>query len=159
MNLKKLVAFLVLSVFFVSTGFVFAENLEIDEGKNLKFDFKGENTWYTDTKLYDNVNIGAGTRVVLNSQWEYIYKGYHIETSEINTESEDPQDVTETTVYEYAKEENLATLSIKSDGKLILNSGSELSLRNQYNLVTSVNNVSLQYQENKEKEGYIDLVE
>ena len=159
MNLKKLVAFLVLSVFFVSTGFVFAENLEIEEGKNLKFDFKGENTWYDDTELYDNVNIGAGTRVVLNSQWEYIYKGCHIENSEVNTEIEDPQDITATTVYEYAKEENLATLSIKSDGKLILNSGSELSLRNQYNLVTSVNNVSLQYQENEQKEGYIDLVE
>ena len=53
MNLKKLIVFLVLGLFCIPTGFVFAEdnNLEIEEGKNLKFDFKGFNDWYDDTQI------------------------------------------------------------------------------------------------------------
>lgn len=134
MNLKKLIVFLVLGLFCIPTSYVFAEenNLEIEEGKNLLFDFKGYNDWYTDTEVYDNVNIGAGTKVVLNSDWEYIYKGEN----------------------EYALEENLATLSINNSGKIILNSGSELSIRNEYSLVTDVYNVSLQYK----KDPYDDEI-
>ncbi|GEM_PF-1614123 len=133
MNLKKLIVFLVLSLFCIPTGFVFAEdnNLEIEEGKNLKFDFKGFNDWYDDTQIYDNVNIGAGTKVILNSDWEYMYKG----------EGEGEKE------YIYANEENLATLSINNAGKIILNSGSELSIRNEYNLVTKLYDVSLQYKQ------------
>ncbi len=156
MNLKKLIVFLVLGLFCIPTGFVFADglknDLEIDQGKNLLFDFKGFNEWYTDTEVYDNVNIGAGTKVVLNSQWEYLLRDIGVEvktsTSSAGDEGGEVENTTITTTYSYDKEENLATLSIKRDGKLILNSGSELSLRNQYNLITSPENVSLQYQEN-----------
>ena len=161
MNLKKLIVFLVLSLFCIPTGFVFAENpddLELDEGKSLLLDLREVghvNTWYLRDKVYKNVNIGAGTKVTLDSQWEYIYKGSHVETSEYDTESEEPQDITETTVYEYAKEENLATLSIDPNGQLILNSGSELALRNQYNLVTSSHNVSVQYQKDENRDVII----
>ena len=143
MNLKKLVAFLVLSVFFIPAGFVFAEenNLEIDEGKNLKFDFKGFNAWYDDTQVYDNVNIGAGTKVILNSDWEVMYKGVGENENE----------------YIYAQEENLATLSINEGGKIILNSGSELSIRNEYSLVTKLYDVSLQYMQNPYDDEEIDI--
>ena len=142
MNLKKLIVFLVLSLFCIPTGFVFAEGenenvLEIDEGKELKFDFKGSNAWYDDTQVYNRINIGAGTKVILNSDWEYIYKG----------EGESAKE------YVYASEENLATLSIDTEGEIILNSGSELSLRNEYNLVTVPYNVSSQYIEIENEKG------
>lgn len=150
MNLKKLIVFLVLSLFCIPTGFVFAANpndLEIDEGKNLLFDFREtdpyrDNTWYHKYNVYDNVNIGAGTRVVLDSDWEYVHKNTVVDTSDPDPET---GAITQTTTDTYAQEENLATLSIKSSGQLILNSGSELSLRNQYNLITSPDNVSIQY--------------
>lgn len=162
MNLKKLIVFLVLSLFCIPTGFVFADglknDLEIDQGKNLLFELRNiryDTTWYTTENIYDNVNIGAGTKVVLDSQWEYVYKGSHVETSEYDPESEEPQDITETRYEDYAKEENLATLSIAPNGQLILNSGSELVLRNQYNLVTSSHNVSVQYQKDENRDVII----
>ena len=39
MNLKKIVAFLILSVFFIPVSFVFEEDLKLEQGKNLLFDF------------------------------------------------------------------------------------------------------------------------
>ncbi|MBQ2219246.1 MAG: hypothetical protein II417_00455, partial [Elusimicrobia bacterium] len=165
MNLKKLIVFLVLSLFCIPTGFVFAGDLEIDEGKNLLFDLREinpnkDNLWYGKNEVYDNVNIGAGTKVFLDSEWEYIYKGF-VTTTTVTTQPnpenpEESQEVTETKInYQYAKEENLATLSIKENGRLILNSGSELSLRNEYSLVKSSYNVSIQYQESKADKDYI----
>ncbi|MBQ1610112.1 MAG: hypothetical protein II090_04210, partial [Elusimicrobia bacterium] len=113
MNLKKLIVFLVLSLFCIPTGFVFADglknDLEIDQGKNLLFELRNiryDTTWYTTENIYDNVNIGAGTKVVLDSQWEYVYKGSHVETSEYDPESEEPQDITETRYEDYAKEDS-----------------------------------------------------
>ena len=147
MNLKKLIVFLVLSLFCIPTGFVFADGeenltLEIDKGKNLKFNFKSEgNTWYDDTKIYDVVNIGAGTKVILYSEWEYLYKGKGEGANE----------------YVYASEENLATLPINTDGSIILNSGSELSIRNEYSLVDQLYDVSLQYKEDPNNDGEIDI--
>ncbi len=140
MNLKKLIVFLVLSLFCIPTGFVFAEEiLEIDEGKNLKFNFKGENTWYNDSQVYDIVNVGAGTKVILYSEWEYMYEG--------GGGNE----------YTYANAENLATLPIQTDGTIILNSGSELSIRNEYSLVDQLYDVSLQYKQDPDDEEDIDI--
>ena len=165
MNLKKLIVFLVLSLFCLPTSFVFAGNpddLEIDEGKTLLFDLRKidpeeNNTWYDKNKIYKNVNIGAGTKVDLYSQWEYTFKGTTTTTVTPSTETAtDTTTSTETvTKNQYALEENLATLSIENDGKLILNSGSELSLRNQYNLVTSSYNVSLQYKKDPVDNSFI----
>ena len=119
MNLKKIVAFFVLSILFISTGFAFAANeddLKIEQGKNLLFDFvnpygyyqsvdkgvvvssrqvaPGEweplvyvkndpgAQWYTLDKVYKNVNIGAGSKVVLDSAWELVFVSSNTETEE-----------------------------------------------------------------------------
>ena len=173
MNLKKFVVFFVLSLFFIPLTFVYAVDLEIEEGKTLLFDFRKagdeENLWYDKKTLYNNVNIGAGTKVVLDSEWQYVFDSTKDETVYVKREAVDPDDpdsqtfvVDEihTTTYTYRKDETIATLSIAKEGKLILNAGSELSLRNQYNLVTSTQDASLRYvkayNEDGDEYGLID---
>lgn len=164
MNLKKIVAFFVLSVFFILPSFVFAsdpDDLEIDSGKTILYSFKGGNP-YNDSITYNTVNIGAGTKVVLDAEWQYVFDSTKDETIYVKREAVNPEDPSSeeyvvdeihTTTYTYRKDEILATLSIAKNGKLILNAGSELSLRNQYNLVTSTQDASLEYIKAYNKDG------
>ena len=159
MNLKKLVAFLILSIFFIPVDFLFAVDLEIEEGKTLLFDFRQpdpfENLWYDKSAIYGNVNIGAGTKVVLDSEWQCVLDSYNQSEIPIPQNREVPvigstqtitvQDEIYVTTYTYRFEENIATMTIASTGTITLNAGSELSIRNQYSLVTSSQDVSLEY--------------
>lgn len=153
MKFKQLLLLVLFFVFCISLN-VFADDLKIEDGKNLKFEFKGYND-YDDQQVYDNVTIGAGTKVVLDSQWQYVYissdtattytDGVKYDTTTVPVSSSSVINSVETTTYKYRNDENIATLSIAKDGVLTLNSGSELSLRNQYSLITSTQDVSLKY--------------
>ena len=148
MNLKKLIVFLVLGIFFIPAVFISAETLEIKEGKTLKFNVRGDgdNPWFDEEIVYENINITAATKVILDDQWEYMYVGSRLDVDP-KIDPEEKADKTETTVYKYAKENNLATLSINNTGELVLNSGSELSIRNQYSLITTTSNMAVRYRE------------
>ncbi len=163
MNLKKCVTFWAFCFLFMFTTGVYSQDLKIEEGKNLKFDFRkqGENennTWYDKTKVYDNVNIGAGTKVVLDSQWQYVFVSSSTDKTVSNREmavegstvTKTVQDETYTTTYNYRNDENIATLSIAGTGTITLNSGSELSIRNQYSLLKSSQEASLEYMKNED---------
>ncbi len=198
MNLKKIVAFFVLSILFISTGFAFADTLEdlkIEQGKNLLFDFvnvygpyqsvdqgvvissrevaPGEwepliyvksdpgAQWYDTQQVYKNVNIGAGSKVILDSAWEIVFVSSKTETEETwrdyTHHDDDPEtgevitttgtvkDINYKTTYKYADRERLATLSIDKNGSIVLNNGSELSIRNEYSLITTAGDMSLKY--------------
>ena len=186
MNLKKIVAFLILSVFFIPVSFVFAEDLKLEQGKNLLFDFVNavslyqsvdqgvitdnliyvkENPgaqWYDKDIVFGNVNIGAGTKVVLDSAWEQVFisseTAYIKEFREVSeVDEQDPtHPITSTktvrydhyvTTYTYSNRERLATLSVASTGTIVLNNASELSIRNEYSLITSSGDISLRYRE------------
>lgn len=161
----------VLGVLFCFSANILAEDLKIEEGKNdLNFKFKGENIWYDDQEVYDNVTIGAGTSVILEDQWQHVFLSSNTETTtalreiEYVVDDSDPyniitatrtvQDVTNTTTIKYRNDENIATLSLAKEGTLILNVGSGLSLRNQYSLVTSTQDVSL---ENKKTGDFVRI--
>lgn len=156
MYLKKFVIFFIFCFLFIFVSSSYCDDLKIEEGKNLKFDFKGNNDWYDDTQVYQDINIGAGTKVILGSEWQYVFISSNTDVDYTNrqkvvpgsTETVDVQDETYTTTYKYRKDENLATLSLT--GSLTLNSGSELSIRNQYSLITSSQDVSLEYKKNAE---------
>ncbi|MDD3922403.1 MAG: autotransporter-associated beta strand repeat-containing protein, partial [Endomicrobiaceae bacterium] len=153
MKFKQLLLLVLFFVFCISLN-VSADDLKIEDGKNLKFEFKGYND-YDDQQVYDNVTIGAGTKVVLDSQWQYMFissdtvttysEGILYDTTTVPVSSSSVIDSLETTAYKYRNDEIIATLSIAKDGVLTLNSDSELSLRNQYSLITSTQDVSLKY--------------
>jgi len=137
MKIKQFLLFL--SVFFcfcIGTLNLFAEDLKIETGKTEDVYFRGNNYICDDETVYDNVNIGAGTKVVLDSQWQYVF----LSSASISTGT-----LTIST-YTYRKDEIIATLSVANSGNITLNNGSELSLRNQYSLITSTQNVALEYQ-------------
>lgn len=155
MKFKQLLLLVLFFTFCISLN-VFAEDLKIEDGKNLKYGFKGKNTnTYDDSKVYDNVTIGAGTKVVLDSQWQYMYvssnttttysEGIMYDTTTVPVSSTSVINSTEDTNYKYRNDEVIATLSLVSTGTLTLNAGSELSLRNQYSLISSTQDVSLKY--------------
>lgn len=172
MNLIKLKVGLVVFAMFISSTILFAADLEIEGGKNLLFGFvnhRGSKTivdqgttsedvfintrtwpsWYDANTVYDNVNIGAATKVILDSAWEYVYVSSKTEITETKRQDEEIYDELVETAYKYADVERLATLSIKNDGQLVLNNGSELQIRNQYSLITSAGDVDVMYK----KEG------
>lgn len=154
MKFKQLLLLVLFFTFCISLN-VFAEDLKIEDGKNLKYEFKGKNTAYDDSQVYDNVTIGAGTKVVLDSQWQYMFvdtnttttysEGVIYDTSTVPVSSTSVINSTENTSYKYRNDEVIATLSLVSTGTLTLNSGSELSLRNQYSLISSTQDVALKY--------------
>ncbi len=155
MKLKQLLLLVLFFTFCISLN-VFAEDLKIEDGKTVKYGFKGKNTnTYDDTKIYDNVSIGAGTKVVLDSQWQYMYvssnttttysEGIMYDTTTVPVSSTSVINSTEDTNYKYRNDEVIATLSLVSTGTLTINAGSELSLRNQYSLISSTQDVSLKY--------------
>ncbi|MCR4663156.1 MAG: autotransporter outer membrane beta-barrel domain-containing protein [Endomicrobiaceae bacterium] len=158
MNLKKFVVSLILGVLFIPAVFVYAEDLTIEGGKTYKIDFRGDNKydWYNDKTVYGNVNIGNATKVVLDSELEYVFVDKKISTEPFIEDVEVPGEEPGTTIteryktymttYTYRNDEVLATLSISQNGTLTLNSGSELSIRNQCNLVTNANDSSLAYE-------------
>lgn len=156
----KLFLIAVLMFIFGFSANIFAEDLKIEEGKNdLNFYFKGENIWYDDQQVYDNINIGAGTSVKLYGQQQHVLLSSSTETTtalrtiEYIVDDSDPyniitatrtvQDVTNTTTLEYRKDETIATLSLAKEGTITLNVGSGLAIRNEYSLVTSTQDVSL----------------
>ena len=163
MNLKKIVVFFVLSILFISTGFVFAEDLVIDGGKDYKIDFRGGTIScpnYNGTVIYENVNIGNATKVVLGSEMEYSFISSKQSTSpyivDAGTPGANPGDTdyirykVYVTTNTYRKDEVLATLAISQNGQITINSGSELSIRNQYSLITSTQDVAVSYIEDSE---------
>ena len=141
MYLKKFVIFFIFCFLFVFVSSSYCDDLKIEEGKNLKFDFKGDNAWYDDTQVYQDINIGAGTKVVLGSEWQYVLVSSSTKKKlsnrdveiEGSTQTKRVQDELYETTYEYRNDENIATLALT--GTLTLNSGSELSIRNQYSLL------------------------
>lgn len=150
----------VLGVLFCFSANILAEDLKIEEGKNdLNFKFKGENIWYDDQQVYDNVTIGAGTTVILEDQKQHVLISSETRTTtalrevtdiiddsdpyNIITATRTVQDVANTTTLKYRKDENIATLSVAQSGVITLNVGSGLAIRNQYSLVTSTQDVSL----------------
>lgn len=156
----KLFLVSVLTVLFCFSVNILAEDLKIEEGKNdLDFKFKGENIWYDDQEVYDNVIVGAGTSIILEDELQHVLLSSNTVTTtslrevtdviddsdpyNIITATRTVQDVTNTTTLKYRKDENIATLSVAQSGTITLNVGSELSLRNQYSLVTSTQDVSL----------------
>lgn len=196
MKLKIVLLSSILMLFCISG--IFAEDtedgLKIEQGKTLLFDFvnsegsvqvvnrdnignasfwktdPGETSLYTSTNVYRNVNIGAGSKVILDSTWEYIFisssttvdeqKGDLVtdyQTDEygnlISSHTYIPTSEIHTTTYTYSRRERLVTLSIDNSGSLILNNGSELSIRNEYSLITSAGDVSLQYKKSKDRDG------
>ncbi|MBR3627414.1 MAG: autotransporter domain-containing protein [Elusimicrobia bacterium] len=210
MNLKKIVAFFVLGILFISTGFAFAEedpDLKLEQGKNLLFDFVNATSiyqsvdkgvvissrevapgewepleyvrqdagaqWYNTERVYDNVNIGAGSKVVLDSAWETvfvssssdIFKDFRVIADVDDSDPAHPVTSSKTveydnivTTYTYSMRERLATLSIASTGTIVLNNGSELSIRNEYSLITSSGDISLKYRKTlngHDKEVYV----
>lgn len=141
MKTKRFLLLLSVSLCFcISSLAVFAADLKIETGKTEDIDFRGYNSGnsfnYDDQQIYDNLNIGAGTKVVLDSQWQYVF---------LSSDSGEIASVT-TSTYTYQKDEILATIAISNTGNLILNSGSELSLRNEYSLVSSTQNAALEYE-------------
>lgn len=166
MKFQKLFFVLVLSLVCPIAVNVFAEDLQIDGGKNYKINYRGsvDNSyldWYDDTVVYDNVNIGAATKIVLNNELEYVYLGKTSTTTYENrekvvagsTQTITVQDEIVETTYKYRKDENISTLAINQGGTLTLNAGSELSIRNEYSLVTSANDVDLAFNEKGELAG------
>ena len=153
MKFKQLLLLVLFFTFCISLN-AFAADLEIEDGKIVKYGFEGNNT-YDDQQVYDNITIGAGTKVVLDSQWQYVYtssnttttysEGIMYDTTTVPVSSYSVTNSQEDTVYQYRNDEVIATLSIADTGTLTLNSGSELSLRNQYSLITSTQDVSLEY--------------
>jgi autotransporter-associated beta strand protein len=153
MKFKQLLLLVLFFTFCISLN-VFADDLKIEDGKIVKYGFEGYNT-YDDQQVYDNITIGAGTKVVLDSQWQYMFlssnttttysEGVMYDTTTVPVSSYSVINSQEDTVYQYRNDEVIATLSISDTGTLTLNSGSALSLRNQYSLITSTQDVSLEY--------------
>lgn len=212
MNLKKIVAFFILCVSFISAGFVFAEDVEdkvlkFEQGKELLIDFVNSESlyesvdkgvivssrevtpgewkplvyvkrnpgakWYDEEMVYDNVNIGAGSKVILDSAWEYVFidssatfkKDFNtvVEVDDLDpthpiTSSKTVEYDTYITTYTYSNRERLATLSIASTGTIVLNNASELSIRNEYSLITSAGDISLAYKESTDEDDNIIYV-
>lgn len=191
----KIVLLSSILMFFCISG-IFAEDtedgLKIEQGKTLLFDFvnsegsvqvvnrdnigdasfwktdPGETSLYTSTNVYRNVNVGAGSKVILDSTWEYVFvstaTGIDYEYRDVENYVTNPdgsitkstgtvRDEIHVTTYTYSKRERLVTLSIDNSGSLILNNGSELSIRNEYSLITSAGDVSLQYKKSKDRDG------
>lgn len=200
----KIVLLSCLFALFCITG-VFAEDLKIEEGKDLWFGFSNTKYFYKEldkgklspneysdeysgtiddfyskyydknystSTVYSNVNIGAGSKVVLDAYWENVFvssstKNEYNKREEPITDSEGVQtgtriliDTTTTTTYFYSERERLGTLSVDNEGSIILNNGSELSIVNEYSLITSTGDSILAYTEAKRKnETYYKLDE
>ena len=179
-------------LFFCMTN-VFADDLKIEDGKILLFDFvnyRGTEKivdrdtitdgvfiktdpgaiWYDRNAVYDNVNIGAGSKVILDSAWEYVFVSSstcveeeqrepvtEYQTDEygeiISSHTYIPTDEIHKTTFTYSKRERLVTLSLDNNGTITLNNGSELSIRNQYSLITSSGDISLKYKSDEDANG------
>jgi len=179
-------------LFFCMTN-VFAEDLKIEDGKTLLFDFVNYNgtekivdkdnvtdkdfvktdpgaIWYDRDVVYDNVNIGAGSRVILDSAWEYVFVSSNTCVEEkqkepvteyqtddygeiISSHTYIPTDEIHKTTFTYSKRERLVTLSLNNNGTITLNNGSELSIRNEYSLITSSGDISLKYKSAEDSNG------
>lgn len=179
-------------LFFCMTN-VFADDLKIEDGKILLFDFvnyRGTEKivdrdtitdgvfiktdpgaiWYDRNAVYDNVNIGAGSKVILDSAWEYVFVSSdtcveyiqkepvtEYQTDEygeiISSRTYIPTDEVHKTTFTYSKRERLVTLSLDNNGTITLNNGSELSIRNEYSLITSSGDISLKYKSDEDANG------
>ncbi|MDR1696004.1 MAG: autotransporter domain-containing protein [Endomicrobium sp.] len=175
MKIKQCIIMSVLSVFCLSAS-LFAADLKIETGKEEIVRFKGDSRQlFNDQVVYDNVTIGAGTKVYLDNEFQYVAVStsektdYRLEERYIGSRDPVTGEVTVTSVsvsiaeitvdHNYRRDEQIATLGISKTGTLTLNAGSELGIRNEYNLVISTQDASLEtYKSGTKRDGGEDII-